>query len=151
MVIRKTLLHVTPEILLLKPFLWTIVQHFSWEALPSTAAGMGCAQDGIELLISTITDSQYGSGLFVVTQPQINQILKAESETPLERNWAFSLKGSWESTNHSTTFRITLTATVPVLRHTLPGVNLNILPARSGCILETSNVPLGIYKTFTAL
>lgn len=66
---------------------------------------MGCVQDDIKLLISTTTDSQHGPGLLVVTQPQINQILKTDSETPYGKK--FSLTGSRESTNHSTTFTVT--------------------------------------------
>lgn len=105
------------------------------------------------MLVSTITDSQHGPGLFVVTQPQINQILKTDSETPFGKElsiFPYRFMREHKSQHHFQT-DWSLSLLQSQLMHTLPATNLNILAARSGCILETSNVPHGIYKTFTAL
>lgn len=100
------------------------------------------------MLIPTITDSQHGPGLFVVTQPQINQILKADSETTFGKKLSIfsgylQVHERAQITALPSELLVTLTAAVPVLMHTIPGLNLNLPAARSRCILEISNVTPG--------
>lgn len=107
---------------------------------------MGCVQDDIKLLIPTITDSQHGPGLFVATQPQNKSDFKDRFRDSLwkgTQHFSLEVHERGQITALPSELLVTLTATVPVLMHTLPVVNLNVPAARNRCILETSNVPLG--------
>lgn len=106
---------------------------------------MGCVQDDIKLLIPTITDSQHGPGLFVATQPQNKSDFKDRFRDSLwkgTQHFSLEVHERGQITALPSELLVTLTATVPVLMHTLPVVNLNVPAARNRCILETSNVPL---------